>query len=355
MHRRALVSSLAAGAVAPLMPGIGSHRHGGIAAAQTPAPIKAPDDGLAHPIPMTPPLGVGKDRALVLSGGGLYMTTFYVGFFNELLNQGIDLDSMAEVVVGTSAGSVGGALLTGKAVPAAYQLFEAFGQFPFLFDKVIPGGPPSPSSQRAHEMVNSVKVATLETTRAVGAAAMAAKNASGPDEFPGAIETLLGFTEWPSETMHTTANDCYTGERLVVSQKDDIPINVACAASGSMAGTAGPVWMKDRFCMDGAVSQSNTHCDVVAGSKRALVISLTEGGDSYKGTNLANAGGWLPIQDELDALEKGGTKTMLIVCGLEPGMTKIDSNMDPKLIAGQLKWGAQKAKDEAAKIKEFWA
>lgn len=325
------------------------------ASAQEETPSTAPADGLAYPIPMTPPLGLGKDRSLVLSGGGLYMSTFYIGFFNELLNQGIDLNSMAEVVVGTSAGSVGGALLTGKAVPAAFQLFSAFGQFPFLVDKVIPGGPPSASSQRAHAMVNSVKVATIETTRAVGAAAMAANNASGPNAYPAAFETLLGFTEWPSETMHATANDCYTGERLVVSKKDGIPINVACAASSSMAGLAGPVWMKDRLCMDGAVSQSNTHCDVVAGSKRALVISLTEGGDSYAGTNLANAGGWLPIQDELDALEKGGTKTMLIVCGLQPGMKKIDSNMDPKLIAGQLKWGAQKAQEEAAKIREFWA
>src|SRR5665213_3496267 len=28
-----------------------------------------PDDGLAHPIPYTPPLGIGKERGLSMSGG----------------------------------------------------------------------------------------------------------------------------------------------------------------------------------------------------------------------------------------------------------------------------------------------
>jgi hypothetical protein len=32
------------------------------------------DDGLAHPIPYTPPLGTGKERALVL--GGVYLLSF---------------------------------------------------------------------------------------------------------------------------------------------------------------------------------------------------------------------------------------------------------------------------------------
>jgi len=60
MHRRALVSAVAASAVAPMLPGV--PRRG--AAAQEATPVAGLDDGLAHPAPMTPGLGVGKDRAL---------------------------------------------------------------------------------------------------------------------------------------------------------------------------------------------------------------------------------------------------------------------------------------------------
>ncbi|MGI9254981.1 MAG: hypothetical protein ACR2J8_14660, partial [Thermomicrobiales bacterium] len=198
------------------------------------------------------------------------------------------------------------------------------------------------------------KVATTESVRAIGAAAMAANNAAGPDEYYKSVGELLGFSDWPSAALHTTANDCYTGERIIVSQEDGVPIDVACAASSSLAGQIGPTWVKDRFCMDGAVSQSDTHCDVVAGAKRALVITLDEGGTSAEGTGLANAGMWVPIQQEIDALEQGGTKTMLVVAGLEPGVTKIDSNMDPKYILPQLAYGKQRASEDAAKLKEFW-
>ena len=72
------------------------------ATAQDATPVSGFDDGLAHPIPMTPAPGAGKDRALVLSGGGIYMTAFEIGYLGELIRQGVDL-SNADVVVGTSS------------------------------------------------------------------------------------------------------------------------------------------------------------------------------------------------------------------------------------------------------------
>jgi hypothetical protein len=34
------------------------------------------DDGLAHPVPYTPPLGIGKQRGLAMSGGAIYLISW---------------------------------------------------------------------------------------------------------------------------------------------------------------------------------------------------------------------------------------------------------------------------------------
>ena len=64
-------------------------------------------------------------------------------------------------------------------------------------------------------------------------------------------------TDWPVAKMYTTANDCYTGERLIVGQtvarKNGIPLAHATAASSSLPGVIGPTLLGQRFCMDGGI------------------------------------------------------------------------------------------------------
>jgi NTE family protein len=63
-------------------------------------------DGLALPIPITPTvstLAKGRDRTLVLGGGGEYYLAWYCGFFHGLYDHGVDMNAMSEMVVGTSA------------------------------------------------------------------------------------------------------------------------------------------------------------------------------------------------------------------------------------------------------------
>ncbi|MFO0991735.1 MAG: hypothetical protein U1E67_07380 [Hyphomicrobiales bacterium] len=157
-------------------------------------------------------------------------------------------------------------------------------------------------------------------------------------------------TDWPVAKMFTTANDCYTGERLVVSQavarKNSIPLAHAAGASSSLPGIIGPTLLGQRFCMDGGISKVWAHTDLVAGSKRAIVITLTNG---YEGSLLSG----IPhdIYKEMAALEATGTKGMLIIAGTPPGVNLLDPNeIEPALHAGY-----DRAKTEAGKIKEFWA
>jgi NTE family protein len=150
--------------------------------------------------------------------------------------------------------------------------------------------------------------------------------------------------------MITTANDCYTGERLVVHKKvadrNGIALSDATAASSSLPGVIGPARLGQRYCMDGGISKTWAHTDVVAGSKRALVITLTNG---YEGSLLSG----IPhnIYDEVKALEATGTKAMSIIAGTPPGVNLLD----PKEMEGALHAGYARAKAEAQRILSFFA
>jgi NTE family protein len=72
-------------------------------------------DELALPIPITPTvcnLAKGRDRTLVLGGGGEFYLAWYCGFFHGLYEHGLDMNAMSEMVVGTSAGAYMGSSLT---------------------------------------------------------------------------------------------------------------------------------------------------------------------------------------------------------------------------------------------------
>lgn len=312
-------------------------------------------DGLVVPVPETPTpskFAAGLDRTLVLGGGGEYYVAWYCGFFHGLLELGIDPASLAEMVVGTSAGSYIGSSMTSGRFLQLRSEFEFFGEFPSLFAKLAPLSEPNASQKRAQDINFKVTSGDAASIRAIGHAALAADNHVNGDSVERLAWLLTGDsrTGWPVAKMYTTANDCYTGERLVVHQavarRNNIPLAHAAGASSSLPGIIGPTLLGQRYCMDGGIAKTWAHTDLVAGSKRALVITLTNG---YEGSLLSG----IPhdIYREIAALEATGTKAMLIIAGTPPGVSLID----PRQIAPAIKAGYERSKIEAPKIKEFWA
>lgn len=343
---------LAVGAVSTL---IGASS---VSLAQVPAPAGASvpadwNDGLAHPIPYGPPPGVGKERGLVLGGGGAYLASWMAGYFTALKSKGVDV-AQADIVVGTSAGSVMGATLMGGHLWGFRSKLDLLGDFPKLFAMLIPTMAPNPSQVRARHTSNTASQASPEVIQSIGSAAMAAHNPAGPTDYLTTVKRLIGEENWPSPKLYTTAVDCYSGQRIIVSHADNIPINAACAASSSLPGSMGPTWLKDRLCMDGGICQTSTHCDMVAGVKKALVISLSDGGPDAVKIGLRTSGLPNTLQQEVKALEAGGTKVVLKVVGLMPGTTSVDSLMDPKWIDPCLKNGHDRGLADAAEMAAFW-
>ena len=128
----------------------------------------------------SPPIrrcGKGKDRALVLGGGGEYFAAWMLGFMHGLHENGVGYE-MPDVIIGTSAGSVVGSTIAGGHLPKLTRDFEFFGAFPKLLAALVPTPQPNPSQVRAHELCNSATNASIETIQAIGRGAMAARNPS---------------------------------------------------------------------------------------------------------------------------------------------------------------------------------
>ena len=132
------------------------------------------NDGLARPIPTTPTvsnLAEGRDRTLVLGGGGEYYVAWYCGFFHGLYDQGLDMNTLSEIVVGTSAGSYMGSSLTSGHFLRLRSEFKFFGHFPSLFAKLAPLSSPNASQQRAMKLSAAAKDGEISTLQTIGRAA----------------------------------------------------------------------------------------------------------------------------------------------------------------------------------------
>lgn len=312
------------------------------------------NDGLVHPAPFRNAFAQGKERGLALGGGGTPLIAWYVGYFNALKKSGVDL-SNADVVVGTSAGSLFGAMLTSGHLWRLTDEMDLFSDFPKLLAEMMPAVQFNASQIRAQRAELSVRDASLSSIQSIGKAAMASSNPDGIANHYKVTKKLLTSSSWPSNGMFTTAIDCYTGQRVVVSKASNVPINVACAASSSAPGQVGPTFVKDRLCMDGGMSQSSTHSDVISGVRRAIVISLGDGtsNEQKQGLRLSS----LPntINQEVKDLEAGGTKTKHIVVGLPPGLNKVENLLDPRWIAPYLKFGNDRGIADVAMMRAFWS
>ena len=302
-----------------------------VTAPQLAAPNGAAPVHPATPIPATASLGQGKDRALVLGGGGEFFIAWLLGFARGLRSAGVSYD-LGEVIVGTSAGAI-----VGSAIAA-----DHLGLLSDDFDFLVPTRAENPSQARARTVAESARDASITTIQSIGRAAMAARNPSIRN-LELMIDVLSLGRSWPSSRFHATTNDCYTGERIVLSQASNIPISHAVCASVSLPGVFGPTWIGDRVCMDGAMCQTSTHVDLIAGAKRALVVALTDKGLRF--SSIPN-----DIEQELKYVEAAGTKTLLIAA--DPDKVNL---LSPAEIEPALKAGYDRAVREGDRIKALWA
>jgi NTE family protein len=199
-----------------------------------------------------------------------------------------------------------------------------------MFARLAPVTEPNASQMRAQKINAAAKDGSLTTLRTIGRAALASDNRlNGPAvERVAALLTGDSRTSWPSSKMHTTAVDCYTGDRIIVSQASALRNNISlangAAASSSLPGLIGPTLLGQRFCMDGGMCSNPAHVDVVAGSKRAVIVTLNDGLAPPLLTGIPH-----PLAENIRQIEAVGTKTLWIKANRRMSICSIPSRLVP--------------------------
>lgn len=290
--------------------------------------------------------GDGLDRTLVLGGGGIFFIAWQSAYLAAAADQGIDL-RRAERVVGTSAGSLVGCLLTAGRISRLARLTELFARAKPLVSFLAPVGDLRPSQLRAVGLSLGAADNSPETLRRIGHAALAADTPSARTMRRNV--SLLVDPRWPtSAELQITAVDAYTGDRIVLDRHSAVRPPTAVAASSALPGIFTPQLIHDRRCMDGGLFGTGTHSDLVAGANRALVLSMV--GDQV----LPQA--WFTsapdgMQRELAALRASGTEVLI----RSPKIPEGYNIMSPDSVADGIAAGRAAAMADAEQLRAFWS
>jgi NTE family protein len=300
------------------------------------------------PIPATSPLGAGKERAIAFGGGGEWFVCWLLGYCVAAKTKGVDLQDV-DLTIGTSAGSIMGSYVSAGMVGEAFTTLSHLADNPEVMAKMVVTDTAAASQRRATQVSSAATSTDIASIREIGRAAMAAQNAPVAG-YIATLRQLLGGSAWPSTKHLVTAVDCYTGELVIVASDSGIDIATACAASSALPGVNGPVWLGDHSCMDGGISPSSTHSDVLAGARRVLIFSMMSKPPKSGSFGLTMRTNPNEIQDEVAYLEARGSKVMLVCADPADGI----DFMDPGQLKNALALGAARAEADVVDLTEFW-
>ena len=301
---------------------------------------------LALPRDFAARYGAGLDRALVLGGGGVWFVAWQTGFLRRLGELDIHLGD-ADRFVGTSAGSIVASIVSGERLAGFARTVDLLAKAPKVLDLLAPAGSFAPSQQHALDLFRQALDNQPATLRRIGFAPLAAQTPSRESTARN-LALILRMRRWPSSRLHITCVDAYTGERCVVTVEHGVPINRATAASSAVPGIFAPQQILDRRCMDGGVAGTGVHLDVVAGARKALIVSLVDGSEDALQWGTATPES---IRQEYAELLASGTEALRIT----PDVTVPEDVMNPALAANAVNQGARQAEQMAEEIRAFWS
>jgi NTE family protein len=283
-------------------------------------------------------------RALVLGGGGPIGIAWETAVCAGLLESGIDVRE-ADLIVGTSAGSVVGASLAHGRDPRDLMK-EARARRP---DAPPPGGSDRDMAEvtAVFQFWTSFEDMTEAACRELGAAAVTVR--TEPEE-----QWLATFANrwdgWPEKPFLVTAVDCGTGAFKVFDAHSHVPIEVAVTASCTVPGIVPPVTIDGHRYMDGGV-RSGTSADLAQRIEPDIVLILAPMGRRGGGVDRLAA---KQVAREMGELERVGAKVHLVhlddVTKEIVGMNLMDPTRVPEVLDSGLAQGRRLAAD----LREWW-
>lgn len=206
-----------------------------------------------------------RSRALVLGGGGPVGRAWELGLMDGFAGQGIDLGT-ADLIIGTSAGAVVGALLALK---------QGFGAPPKI-DAAIASMPPPVRSDGmadlAAAMVRAAQSPEPELIRAeIGKMALNAQTISEEASVSRLIFAPFVGRAWPNQ-FRATAVNARTGQLQVWDASTGAPLERAIAASTAAPCIWPPITINGERYIDGGV-RSMLNADLAIGFDIVIAVS----------------------------------------------------------------------------------
>ncbi len=216
----------------------------------------------------TSPAPAGPRTAVVLGGGGITGIAWELGVLARLLEAGIPLGD-ADLVVGTSAGSVVGTTLRlgGNGIADAYaeQLAPAVAAPEAALDG-------EDFMQRIGQAIQGATSAEEARARLGALARQVPVTGSEPELVTTMRERFGADAAWPEGQLAICTVDATDGEFRVLTAASGVPLHVAVAASCSVPLVWPTVEVDGRPTMDGGI-RSGTNADVADAAERVLVLS----------------------------------------------------------------------------------
>jgi NTE family protein len=270
--------------------------------------------------------------ALVLAGGGLLGIAWELGVMRGLLRNGID-PATADLVIGTSAGSVAGAILgsgvpvTDELMPEATILARELERFQQAVDPTV--------AATIFERWQTAAGALDQSARAeIGA--LASQVTTVPEqEYVDLFARFLPVVNWPP-ALTVTAVDVGDGAFVAWTVASGVPLVSAVAASCALPGVFPPVTVGGRRYVDGGL-RSGISADLAEGHD-PVVIAVPIGGDAA----------YEYLKRETSGIRKNGARVVEIVADEQSALEMGADLMDASRMAAAVQAGERQGATAAA-------
>lgn len=250
----------------------------------------------------------------MFGGGGPVGRGWQAGLLTGLLERGVDV-SGADLIVGTSAGAILGALLA-----AGVHL-----------------APVDERALRMGQMVPGLTASRDASVRAgLGAAALAAETMSEVESLSRATFAPLAGMGWPSNFAATAVN-ARSGEFRVFRAGDGVPLPSA-AASSALPGVYPPITVGGEQYVDGGL-RSMLNVDLAAGFDVVAVVSCFP----------------LDAGDEVDISALRNNEAGSVITVVPEERLRGMNMLDQKLVGRAYEVGRDQASVEAVDFAEAWS
>lgn len=284
-------------------------------------------------------------RALVLSGGGPLAVAWEAGLIAGLTDGGAPV-SVADFILGTSAGGIVGAQLAAGCPPAA------------IADQILAeaGGTPPPGATpfAAEAVARLPDLFALSRSRPddpavaraqVGAYALAAACGTEADSI-ARFGALIGLDAWPARPFGCVVVDALDGSAHIMTRTCGASPAHAVAASCCLPGLVPPITIGGRRYIDGGFA-STANADLLSGYEKLLVVAFRPpgaAGDAMEARYAAQA----------DKVRDGGADLLVLLPDAASQSAIGVQTMDVRRRPDVARAGMAQGRAEAERVAAFW-